>query len=55
MIFKKGQPTTANKSKLGINDLFKVYTSITNISSLKSKWLGNPSLLILVNRWGQLA
>ncbi len=44
------EPLTANISKLGDNGLFKVYTFNKNLNGLLSKWLGNPSLLILANR-----
>jgi len=43
--------TTANISKLGASGLRKVCAFYENISSLTGMWLGNPSLLILANRY----
>jgi len=44
------QCLTANISKLGVSGLRKVCTFNQIINGLISKWLGNPSLLILANR-----
>ena len=55
LIYKKiednnSQCLTANISKLGVSGLLKVSTFNQNFNGLISKWLGNPSLLILANR-----
>lgn len=43
--------TTANISKLGDSGLSKVRIFNQNNNGLISKWFGNPSLLILANRY----
>ncbi len=47
---KSNETPTANISKLGVGGLFKVCTFNKNFNGLISKWLGNPSLLILAKR-----
>ena len=44
------QCLTANISKLGVSGLSNACTFNKNFNGLISKWLGNPSLLILANR-----
>jgi len=48
---KNRQCLTANISKLGGSGLFKVHTFNKIFNGLIIRWLGNPSLLILVNRY----
>ena len=48
----KHETLTANISKLGVCGLFKVCTFNNNFNGMTSKWHGNPSQLILANRYG---
>ena len=48
------QCLTANISKLGVSGLREVSTFNQNCNGLIGKWLGNPSLLILANRYRQV-
>jgi hypothetical protein len=47
------QRLTTNISNLGVSGLLKDSTFNQNCNCLIGKWLGNPSLLILANRWQQ--
>lgn len=48
---KNRQCLTANIIKLGVSGLTKVRTFNKIFNGLINKWLGNPSLLILANRY----
>jgi hypothetical protein len=48
---KEAQCLTANISKLGFSGFLKVCTFNQNYNGRIGGWHGNPSLLILANRW----